>query len=115
MAPLAGVKPVYASPARTVSTRYSSPVRVRTTASLLESPVRLARSFSVERRVPLVTTVSPYPYRPFYDLDYPVWKYRYLDYPYYSRYVSPYSPVYPYRPAPYRSYWSTALGRYVAV
>jgi Ca2+-binding EF-hand superfamily protein len=123
MAPLAGVKPVYASPARTVSTRYSSPVRVRTTASLLESPVRLARSFSVERRVPLVTTVSPYPYRPLYDLDYPVWKYRYLDYPYYSRYaspyysryVSPYSPVYPYGPAPYRSYWSTALGRYVAV
>lgn len=120
MAPLAGVKPVFASPARTVSTRYSSPVRVRTTASLLESPVRLARSFSVERRVPLVTTVSPYPYSRLVDVDYPLWKYRYLDYPYYSRYypsayryVSPYSPVYPY--APYRSYWSTALGRYVAV
>ena len=68
MRPLGGVKPVYASPARTVSTRYTSPIRVRTTASLLESPVRLARSYSVERRVPLVSTVVPAPYR-WYDLD----------------------------------------------
>lgn len=116
--PLGGVKPVYASPARTVSTKYSSPVRVRTTASLLESPIRLARSFSVERRVPLVTTIAPYPYSRLLDIDYPAWKYRYLDYPYYSRY-SPYyysryaSPLYPL--SPYRSYWSTALGRYVAI
>ena len=125
--PLGGVKPVYASPARTVSTRYESPVRVRTTASLLESPVRLARSYSVERRVPLVTTVvspvSPYyPYR-WYDLDYPAWKYRYL--PYTSPYASPYypSPYYPLPsryaplyPSPYsRSYWSSALARYVYV
>lgn len=114
MRPLGGVKPTYASPARTVSTRYSSPVRVRTTASLLESPVRLARSFSVERRVPLVSTVSPYAYTR-WELDYPVWKYRYLDYPYWSR-AYPYTRYSPVYSSPYaRSYWSSALGRYVYV
>ena len=123
MRPLGGVKPVYASPARTVSTRYSSPVRVRTTATLLESPVRLSRSFSAERRVPLVTTVVPDVYPRWYDLDYPTWKYRYYPYypysPVYTRvypsvyypYVSRYSPLYPYT----RSYWNSALGRYVYV
>jgi len=114
--PQVGVKPVSASPARTVSTRYTSPVRVRTTTSLLESPVALSRSLSVERRVPLVSTVVPY--SRYWHLDYPVYKYRYLDYPYYRYpYVSPYSYRYPYY-SPYvppRSYWSTALGRYVAV
>jgi Ca2+-binding EF-hand superfamily protein len=118
MRPLGGVKPVYASPARTISTVYTSPVRVRTTASLLESPIRLARSYSVERRVPLMTTLSPYPYSRL-DLVYPELKYRYLDYPYYNRAVYPYSRYMPaYAPSPYspyRSYWSTALGRYVAV
>lgn len=133
MRPLGGVKPVYASPARTVSTRYSSPIRVRTTASLLESPVRLARSFSVERRVPLVSTVVPAPYSRWYDLDYPAYKYSYLPYSAYSPYsplyprvypsvypsvyptvyplASRYSPLYPYT----RSYWSTGLARYVYV
>lgn len=122
MRPLAGVKPVYSSPARTVSTRYSSPVRVRTTASLLESPVRLNRSLTVERRPALVSTVSPYRYYPrYYDLDYPVYRYSYLSYPYY-RYTSPYyySKYYPYYAPSYvspyaRSYWSSALGRYVYV
>lgn len=123
MRPLSGVKPTYASPSRTVSTKYDSPMRVRTTASLLESPVALSRSFTVERRLPLVSSVSPYVYSRYYDLDYPAYKYRYLDYPLYR---SPYmSPAYPYVPysrysplytSPYaRTYWSAALGRYVAV
>ena len=110
---LAGVKPTYASPARTLSTRYSSPVRVRTT-TLLDSPVSLGRSYSVERRstyTPVAYTAplyySPYRYR-YYDS-------YYYDYPstYYSRYGYPYSSLY----YPYRSYadrfWSSALGRYV--
>lgn len=126
--PLGGVKPTYASPARTASTRYSSPVRVRTTTSLLDSPVRasLNRSYSVERRttyepVSPVNTVYVSPSRYYYDLDYPYY-YRY-GYPYYSKYY-PYSPYYTspyysrYYPSyyPYRyadSYWSSALGRYV--
>jgi Ca2+-binding EF-hand superfamily protein len=130
MRPLSGVKPTYASPARTASTKYSSPVRVRTTASLLDSPVALSRSFSVERRVPLVSSVSPYAYPTYFDLDYPAYKYRYLDYPYpyyrpslyapslYGPYL-PYSPYSRYNPlyrSPYdRTYYSPALGRYVAV
>jgi Ca2+-binding EF-hand superfamily protein len=135
--PLIGVKPAYASPSRTVTTRYSSPVRVRTSTMLLESPVALSRSLSVERRVPLVSSVLPY--SRYWDLGLPEYKYRYLDYPYtrplaysrypyvapvsyvapspyrYSAYYSPYSlsPYSPYVPA--RSYYSTALGRYVAV
>ena len=110
--PLGGVKTVYASPARTASTRYSSPVRVRTTTSLLESPAmaRLNRSYSVERRstyVPVspVTTVYTSPYRRtydplYYDLDYP--------YTYTSKYY-PYSRVYPYTASKYVSpYYATS-------
>ena len=127
MRPLSGVKPTYASPSRTVSTKYSSPVRVRTTASLLDSPVALSRSFTAERRVPLVSSVSPYVHSRYYDLDYPAYKYRYLDYPYYrpslytpSLYApSPYLPYSRYPSlytSPYaRTYWSSALGRYVAI
>lgn len=118
MRPLVGVKPVASSPARTVSTRYTSPVRVRTTTSLLESPVALSKSFSVERRVPLVTTVSPWRAPRYYDLDWPYYRYRYLDYPLYSRYYTPsvYSKYYYPYVSPYtRSYWSSALGRYVYV
>ena len=135
MRPLVGVKLVSVSPVRTVSTRYSSPVRVRTTTTLLESPVALTRSLSVERRVPVVTTVTSSPSR-FYDLDYPAYKYRYLADPYwrtplttsvatrtilpYTSYVSPYSysrylPYSSYVSPYYRQYWSTGLGRYVAV
>ena len=124
MRPLGGVKPVYASPSRTVTTVYTSPVRVRTTASLLESPIRLSRSFSVERRLPSVSTVYPYPYSRLVDLDYPSIKYRYqYDYPmyspsYYNRslYPSVYDRyVYPSAYAYRGSYYSSALGRYVAV
>ena len=129
--PLGGVKSVYASPARTASTRYSSPVRVRTSASLLDSPVRatLNRSLSVERRstyVPVspVSTVYVSPYKRYtYDplLDYPYYPYYSKYYPYtyspsYYRstyYTSPYvSPYYPYRRYA-DSYWSPSLGRYV--
>jgi Ca2+-binding EF-hand superfamily protein len=128
MRPLGGVKPTYASPARTASTRYSSPVRVRTTTSLLESEVRASinRSMSVERKSTYVP-VSPLYVSPsrYYDLDYPYYRYGYgydrygVSYPYskyspyYSPYVSRYYPSY----YPYRSYadsyWSSALGRYV--
>ena len=122
MRPLPGVKPVLSSPPRTRSTKYSSPVRVRTSASLLESPIALARSFSVERRVPAVTYISPSLTR--WDLDYPVYKYRYLNYPInYSlvrptyKYTGYRSQISPYVTSAYggRSYWSTALGRYVAL
>jgi hypothetical protein len=125
MRPLAGVKSVYASPTRTGSTRYSSPVKVRN-ASLLESPVSAAlnRSLSVERKSTYLAAspvyVSPYRYSRYYD---PL----YYDYPYYSRYGSPYS-VYPYSAYPYsaypysrypyyrdNTYWSASLGRYVYV
>lgn len=113
MRPLGGVKPTYASPARTASTRYSSPVRVRTTASLLDSPVAAAlnRSYSVERRSTYVSVSpayvpSPYRVSRYYDpvyYDYPYYKYGYP----YSRYYT--SPYYRYGD----SYWSSAMGRYV--
>jgi hypothetical protein len=123
MRPLAGVKSVYASPSRTASTRYSSPVRVRT-ASLLESPVSAAldRSLSLERKSYLAASpvYSPYRYSRYYD---PL----YYDYPYYSRYGSPYA-AYPYTGYPYSAYpysrypyvrenmyFSASLGRYVYV
>jgi Ca2+-binding EF-hand superfamily protein len=123
--PLGGVKPTYASPARTASTRYSSPIRTRSV--VYESPVSLNKSMTVERRSTYVPVspvyVSPYRYTSrYYD---PL--YHDLYYPYASRY-SPLSPYYPYSryspyyPAypsayPYRSYadsyWSSSLGRYV--
>jgi Ca2+-binding EF-hand superfamily protein len=114
MRPLGGVKPTYASPARTASTRYSSPVRGRSASFVESSPVN--KSMTVERRstyvpvspVPAPLYVSPYRryYDPlYYDLYYPYSRYS----PYYP--YSPYSPYYPYR---YRdSYWSASLGRYV--
>ena len=138
-----GTKHTYVSPARTVSTRYSSPQRYRTTTTLVESPtVVTTRSLSAGRRYsysPVVTTtaldysyVSPYRYSRYYDsayygvypryytsaYDYPstyVPKYYADDY-YYSRYGYPYSSTYPYYPryGTYADrYWSSTLGRYV--
>jgi len=104
--PLGGVKAAYvsSSPVRSSPVRYSSPVRVRT-ASLIESPVSLNRSLSVERKYsPVYVSPSRYVYDPVYP---------YYRYPYYSKYY-PYSPLYPYsRYYPYGSYWSPTLGRYV--
>jgi Ca2+-binding EF-hand superfamily protein len=110
MRPLGGVKPTYASPARTASTRYSSPVRGRS-ASLVESASPLNKSVTVERRstyVPVSPVPAPIyvsPYRRYYD---PL--YYDLYYPYYSRYY-PYYPYYPYRYGD--RYWSSSLGRWV--
>jgi len=118
--PLSGVKAtvVYSSPVRTSSPirvsspvrtspiRYSSPVRTRT-ATLIESPVSLNRSLSVERVRYSPVYVSPYKYRSIYDPLY----YDYPTYPYYSRYY-PYTYKYGYYPV--GSYWSPTLGRYVS-
>jgi len=112
--PLGGVKTVitsspvrYSSPVRTSPIRYSSPVRVRT-ATLIESPVSLNRSLSVERRYsPVYVSPSRYVYDPVYPASY------YSRYPYYSKYY-PYSPLYASKYYPYGSYYSPTLGRYVA-
>jgi hypothetical protein len=116
------VKPVYSSPVRASPARYSSPVRVRT-ATLLESPVvaALNRSYSVERRLSPVY-VSPSRYARYYDYDLPYYTGLSKYYPYTSV-AYPYSPLaypyarygYPYdRYAPYGSYYSATLGRYIA-
>jgi hypothetical protein len=118
--PLGGVKVVYSSPVRSSPVRYSSPVRVRT-ASLIESPVSLNRSYSVERRVYSPVYVSPSRYsRAYYEYEtLPYYTSKY--YPYTSL-AYPYAPAgYPYTyatkygyPGPYGSYYSPTLGRYVA-
>lgn len=57
MRPITGIKSPMQSPPRTKSRKFNSPQRMRTEARLLDSPVVLAKSYTVERRVPTETYI----------------------------------------------------------
>lgn len=106
----------YSSPVRTSPIRYSSPVRTRT-VSLIESPVSLNRSLSVERRVYSPVYVSPSRYASkYYDSVYPSRPYAYDKYyPYTASKYYPYTSTYSrYAGYPYGDYYRPTVGRYVA-